>query len=87
MAPFRLLHRLPEELLQDVMERLDHAALSSLNLTSRWCYGVATRWLWREVELTDCRTRRHGEGTEEGEMVSDEHDDMPLVKKLLVLAT
>ncbi|KAK4543471.1 hypothetical protein LTR36_005614 [Oleoguttula mirabilis] len=74
-----LLYRLPEELLQDILERLDSGSLSRLNLVSRWCYEVATPLLWREVELVDCRTQ-HEESV-------DEHDDTPLIKKLLVLAT
>ena len=74
-----LLHRLPEELLQDVLERLNPDSLRALNSTSRWCYEAATPLLWREVELVDCRTL-HSEGV-------DEHDDIPLIKKLLILAT
>ena len=79
MAPFQLLHQLPEELLQDIIDRLDKRALDNLNLVSKRGYEVATPQLWREVNLVDCRTQR-----DEG---WDEHDDGPLIKKLVLLAT
>jgi hypothetical protein len=78
-VPFRLLERLPEELLQDIVERLDHHDLGALQLTSRWGYDVATPLLWREVVLTDCRTT-HG-----SEYTVDDHDDTPLIKVLITL--
>ena len=79
MTDIRLLQQLPEELLQNVLERLDRSALENLSLTSRWCYDVATVHLWRSVELVDCRTK-HDTG-------HDDHDDTPLLKKLFLLAT
>ena len=79
MAPFQLLHQFPEELLQEIIDRLGDENLRNLNLASKWTYQVATPRLWREVNLVDCRTQR-----EEGR---DEHDDGPLIKKLLLLAT
>ena len=81
MTPLQLLQRLPEELLQDVIERLNKQDLYSFNLLSRWCHQVATPIIWREVELVDCRTRH-----ENHEDAVDEHDDTPLIKKLLILA-
>ena len=79
MAGFQLLQQLPEELLHEILERLSHHDLVCLNLASRWCYEIATPLIWREVELVDCRTY-HDEGG------VDEHDDTPLLKKLLILA-
>ncbi|KAK4495332.1 hypothetical protein PRZ48_013663 [Zasmidium cellare] len=78
MPGSNLLSELPEELLQDVLERLQKADLTSLNLVSRWCYEVATPLVWRQVELVDCGTE-HGDGR-------DEHDDGGIVRKLLLLA-
>ncbi|TKA67579.1 hypothetical protein B0A55_10181 [Friedmanniomyces simplex] len=77
-STFQLLPRLPEELLQEVLERLKQSDLKSLQLVSRWAYHVAVPLRWREVELVDCRTR-YEDGV-------DEHDDTPLIKVLLVLA-
>ena len=78
MTPFQLLHQLPEELLQDILEHLDHFSLTQLGLTSRWCYEVATPSTWKEVTLKDCATQ-HEDGL-------DQHDDTPLIKTLSVLA-
>ncbi|KAK4555359.1 hypothetical protein LTR86_007656 [Recurvomyces mirabilis] len=77
MATFRLLHQLPEELRQDVIERLQQADLLNLQVTSKWGYDVASPLLWREVLLTDCRT--------EHEDAVDDHDDTPMIKVLLTL--
>jgi hypothetical protein len=76
-AGFRLLEQLPEELLQDVLERLDRTALSALQHVSRWGYDAATPLRWREVRLIDCRTHY-----EDG---IDDHDDTPLIKVLITL--
>ena len=80
MAPFQLLHQLPRELLLDVLSFLEKPELSCLSQTSRWLYGLATPSVWRNVELVDCRTAHPGEAHE-----LDEHDDTPLIKKLLIL--
>lgn len=73
-----LLSELPEELLQDVIERLEKHDLLALNLVSRWAHQVATPQIWRDVELVDCRTY-HGHEDE-----FDEHDDTPIIQKLLL---
>lgn len=77
---FQLLQALPEELLQDILERVDKRNLSSLNLASRWAYAAASPLIWRDVDLIDCR-RPHANGE------VDEHDDTPLLRKLVILAT
>lgn len=78
MAPSKALVDLPEELLHDIVERLDRYNLFALSLASRWCWGLAAPLIWREVHLVDCRTTHTD--------TVDEHDDTPLLKKLLVLA-
>ncbi|KAK4609217.1 hypothetical protein CLAFUR4_14287 [Fulvia fulva] len=70
------LSQLPEELLQDILERLLQSDLYSLNLASRWCYQVATPLIWKSVELVDCKTE-HDDGV-------DDHDDTPLIRKFLL---
>ncbi|KAF7196810.1 hypothetical protein HII31_01728 [Pseudocercospora fuligena] len=73
------LHELPEELIQGILSPLDRPDLCSLNLASQWYYKVATPLIWRELELTDCRTYHPDLDS------TDEHDDTPMLKKLLVL--
>lgn len=77
---FQLLQQLPEELLQNVLAHTNTAEQKSLSLTSRWGHHHATPLLWRNVELVDCRT--HYSRRE-----LDEHDDTPIIKKLIILAT
>ena len=72
------LQQLPEELLHDILDRLEKRSLSTLNLVSRWCYEAASPLIWRDVQLVDCRTE-HEDGF-------DDHDDTPLLRKLLILA-
>lgn len=80
MPPFQLLQQLPQELLSDILAHLTDPDLSALNLASKWTSQHATPLLWREVTLTDRTTARpNGE--------TDHHDDTPLLRKLLLLAT
>lgn len=88
MTKINSLLRLPEELLQDVIDRLERPALKALSLSSRWGYQTATPRIWRNVELVDCRTDRRVYD-EQGRCVdelSDEHDDTPLIRILIILA-
>ena len=88
MAQKQSLHALPDELLEHIVEYLDPYGLCAFGLTARWCYKLAAAVTWREVVLTDCR-REHMNGTdEEGREFDgiDDHDDTPLLRKLLVLA-
>ena len=88
MAKRRSLQALPEELLHHIVDYLDPHGLSQFSTTARWCYELAAAVTWREVVLTDCQ-RKHEDGIdEEGRSFAgvDDHDDMPLLKKLLVLA-
>lgn len=80
MSGFQLLHQLPTELLQDILDRLRRQDLECLNLTSKWAYEAATPLIWRDTELMDCRTTHEDDQT-------DEHDDTPLIRKLLLFAT
>jgi hypothetical protein len=99
--PFLLLE-LPEELLQVVLDYLPRSALKQLNFASKACRDKATPHIWREVELVDCRTNPESNGRPiyannsylnaqripaGAQVLGDEHDDGPLIKKLLVLAT
>ncbi|CAK1358862.1 unnamed protein product [Cercospora beticola] len=83
------LHELPEELLQDMLEYLDRAALKHLSLTSKWCYDKAVPYLWREVDLVDCKGPDRFSGYRDvvEQPRHDDHDDTPLIKKLFLLAT
>ncbi len=76
-----LLHKLPTELLHDIIELLDKPALSQLNRTSRWAYELATPLIWRDVLLTDCATDTQFDGVD----CVDYHDDTPMLRKLIVL--
>lgn len=75
------LAQLPEELLQETLKYLDNQALLGLARTSEWGYEKAIPRLWNHLELVDCRTR-HADMPYH----SDEHDDTPIIKKLVVLA-
>jgi len=75
---FQLLLRLPEELRQDIVERLAHGDLACLNLCSKACYRLATPLLWQDVTLKDRHTI-HPNGFD------DHHDDTPLIRKLIVI--
>lgn len=99
---FRLLHQLPEELLQDVLLRLDTRALAQLAVTSHWGYAKSASGIWKEVNLVDCRSvyidwdgydeatfdawDADGQRRRGGRQRRDEHDDSPIIKKLVVLA-
>lgn len=78
MTTFQLLHSLPEDLVAYTLDLLGKSDLANLSLASQWCRSVATPLVWREVHLVDCATR-HGDDV-------DEHDDTPLLQKLLILA-
>ena len=83
------LEALPEELLQHIVEHLDNRGLSAFSLAAKWCYELASSVRWREVILTDCLREHPTERYENGEEIEriDDHDDTPLLKKLIVLAT
>ncbi|KAF2485965.1 hypothetical protein BDY17DRAFT_320801 [Neohortaea acidophila] len=72
--------RLPEELVQDVLERLSHRDHAAFSLASHWCYQAAIPVIWRDVTLQD-RLTEHEDDSE------DHHDDTPLLRKLLIIAT
>lgn len=80
MSGFQLLHFLPKELLDDVLSRLEQPDLGRLNLACQWLYTVGAPFVWREVTLTDYSAPR-------GPGEIDDHDDTPMLRKLLILAT
>ena len=97
---------LAEELVLSITSHLSRKEICSLALVSKKCHRLATPFIWKHVELIDCRAstdfvtghrvvtygpatathrgRNIPAGTQLG---SDEHDDTPLIKILLVLAT
>lgn len=75
------LAQLPEELLQETLNYLDNGTLASLARSSKWAYETAIPLLWKDVELVDCRTTHP-----DMPYHSDEHDDTPIIRKLIVLA-
>ena len=77
-----LLGRLPEEILQETLRYLDNHSLANFSQTCHWSYDKATPLLWEDVELVDCRTINDAVPD-----VSDEHDDTPIIRKLLILAS
>lgn len=74
------LAQLPEELLQATLDFLDRPSLLGLSQTCNWAYCKAIPLLWRDLELVDCRSR-HNESQD-----VDEHDDTPIIRKLITLA-
>ena len=82
------LQALPEELLQYIVEHLDNYGLSGFSLAAKWCHELASSVRWREVTLTDCsRTHANSLDSHLDAEVVDDHDDTPLLRKLIVLAT
>jgi len=78
------LAQLPEELLQETLTYLDESSLLHLALTCQWSKRKALSLLWRHVELVDCRSKHTD--TPMG-LIHDHHDDGPIIKKLVVLAS
>jgi hypothetical protein len=76
------LDKLPEEILQETLRYLDNPSLANFSQTCHWSYDKATPLLWEDVELVDCR--KTDESTPD---MSDEHDDTPIIRKLLILAS
>jgi hypothetical protein len=76
------LGKLPEEILQETLQYLDNSSLANFAQTCHWSYDKATPLLWEDVELVDCR-----KANDAAPDLSDEHDDTPIIKKLLILAS
>jgi hypothetical protein len=92
MTIARGIARLPEELLQQITDLLDRQSQKNLALVNQRAWEAATNAVWREVNLIDKRSNhwvpeelrdQWGSDTLLGR---DEHDDTPIIKKLLVLA-
>ncbi|OCL04824.1 hypothetical protein AOQ84DRAFT_415308 [Glonium stellatum] len=87
----RRLESLPDELLQIILELLPRPDLRNLSLVSHWLYSHAVAFLWRNINLVDCWTLHPRDSRcqiwgERGCGDSDEHDDTPIIQRLLVLA-
>jgi hypothetical protein len=87
------LESLPEELLQLIVWYLPVPALRNTALVSTTLNRHATDVLWQNVCLVD-QWRLHPDADPEpliedtrGLGQSDEHDDSPIIQKLLILAT
>ncbi|QIW98341.1 hypothetical protein AMS68_003859 [Peltaster fructicola] len=75
---------LPPELHDQILSLLEHKTLLHFAVTARWCHRLALPIIWREVELVDCETtQRRACPT----LPKDYHDDTPIIRKLLVLAS
>ncbi|KAF2435631.1 hypothetical protein EJ08DRAFT_625056 [Tothia fuscella] len=82
-------NRLPAELNLQVLEFLSPKDLKLLSFVSHDTYNIALGPLWSHVILEDCRSTRNIEQPDKDHLllrVKDEHDDTPIVQKLLVLA-
>lgn len=85
------LESLPDELLQIIFELLPPPDLRNLSLVSHWLYCHAVAFLWKNINLVDCWTLHPRDSRcqvwgERGCGASDEHDDTPIIQRLLVLA-
>lgn len=86
------LERLPEELLQQIADLLDRQSQRNLALVNWRAWDIATNSIWREVTLVDQRTSRlvperlQEQWSPDTLLGRDEHDDTPIIGKLLVLA-
>lgn len=93
LTAFQPLLSLPDELVLDVLHYLELGDLFELAQTCRWGYRLAVPLLWKDVELKDCWTlhprasRPQFKAQRVIDELADEHDDTPIIKKLLVLAT
>jgi len=83
---------LPEELLQQIADLLDRRSQKDLALANSRLWDPATSALWRDLKLIDQRSHYHCSPrdvelfTHCGVAGRDEHDDLPIIRKLLVLA-
>ncbi|KAI9715841.1 MAG: hypothetical protein M1812_005661 [Candelaria pacifica] len=72
---------LPDELLDDVLGRISRHDQCHVAATSKRCYNLAIPHLYRSIELVDCRGP--GNGPDE----YDDHDDTPMIRMIMLLAT
>ena len=83
---------LPEELRQQITDYLDRTSQKRLALTHLAGWEVATNAIWRDVKLIDTRSNhwvtleQRQEWPVNGIPGRDEHDDTPIIRKLLILA-
>ena len=89
------LNALPVELHQQIVDFLDRDSQNFYSLTYKRAWDVVTNAIWRDVKLIDQRSRHQvpeelkKPSVEGGKPFNgrDEHDDTPIIRKLLVLAT
>lgn len=81
-----ILHRLPEELLHDILVLLNRGSLCEFGLACHWTYAKSMPLVWRDLELGDCATKRHtGSLTVPSSKSFDDHDDTPTIHKLITI--
>lgn len=86
------LEELPAELQQHIVEFCDRDTQKSYSLVSRRAWDAATTAIWRDVKLIDTRSthlvpeEQRVYWSEDTWLGRDEHDDTPIIRKLLVLA-
>lgn len=77
----------------DILQYLELDDLFQLAQTCRWGYRLSIPLLWKDVELKDCwslhprASRPQLRALRVVDDLADEHDDTPIIKKLMVLAT
>ena len=88
----RQIQNLPEELISTIFDYLSKRDLYQTSLVSRYFYSHSIPLIWRSVDLVDCRTFHdhstiNTEGDDpENEILTDEHDDTPMLRKLVLFA-
>lgn len=86
------LQTLPEELVSIIFEYLSPQDLYQTSLVCKHFYSHSLPLIWKSVELVDCRTRYDRAMTDmdgddpENEVLTDEHDDTPMLRKLILFA-
>jgi hypothetical protein len=82
---------LPLELVQQILHFLSPESLKAVSLVSRAAWVLASDFLWADVVLIDCNSNGTHEcieirANDESRPAADEHNDTPIIQKLLILA-
>lgn len=76
---------LPDELCYLIFDLLDSRSLCVAATISRWTHYFAVPLIWRSVELVD-RRHEYVDDEDESKTLTDDHDDIPIIERLVVLA-
>lgn len=90
-GPKSQLQNLPEELLSIIFQYLSLQDLRQINLVHKRFYRHALPLLWNSIELTDCGPFQTSfliipHDHLDREEILDDHDDTPMLQKLVLLA-